>query len=616
MINLLDETTINQIAAGEVVERPFNVVKELIENALDSGATAITVEIKDGGSKLIRITDNGEGIAKEEVRKAFLRHATSKISCADDLNYITSLGFRGEALSSICAVSNIEMISRKEEVLTGFRYLIEGSREISLEEIGAPKGTTVIVRDLFFNTPARKKFLKSNLSEAGMISGLMEHIALSNPSVGFKYIVNGRNVFSTSGNGNIEEIIYRIYGKEIMDSLLPIEFEASYVSITGYIAKSEINRGSRTYENFFVNGRFVSSEELSLAVEEGFRGFLMQHKFPFCVLYLEVDPKTVDVNVHPAKMQIRLANQSIIAEALACEVRNALGRASLIPEAVLMPEEESIEPAKSAPEPFEINRRASADYVYIPESKKPLSIKREASDEEAEDSAAMEALAAYKVSFDKTEGIQSAEQLNVFSEPFLSPKARPRYRLLGQLFKTYWLFEYDEKLYILDQHAAHEKVKFERLFAHNRDKEVFSQPIVPPLVFDLSLKEAAFVKEYSEAFSHLGFEIEDFGSGSIKISAFPVDLYGCDERTFFREILDDLIKNPLKGSFDVVLNRLASMACKAAVKGNTTMSEQEVCALMDELMTLDNPYNCPHGRPTIISMSKYEIEKKFKRITD
>lgn len=603
-INVLDEQTINQIAAGEVVERPLNVVKELTENALDSGADSITVEIKDGGSKLIRVTDNGCGLSESEVRKAFLRHATSKIVCADDLLNITSLGFRGEALSSICAVSSVEMISKEKDKIVGFRYLIEGSEEISLEEIGAPDGTTVIVKDLFFNTPARKKFLKSNISEAGMVSNLMEHLSLSHPDVSIKYVVNGKTIFSTSGNGDIKEVIYRIYGKEIKDKLIPIDIQKDYVSVHGFIAKPEINRGQRSCENFFINGRYIFSDDLSKALEEGYRNFMMQHKFPFCVLYMNVEPSAIDVNVHPSKMEIRLQNRELICEDLTLAVRSLLANVSLIPEAVLVPEEEE-KVVETVPEPFETKRKEAFFYEYQPKTIKPLEIPKVELDEGSSIIKASEQVV-----------IKDVSQINVFDDDFLTPKARKDYHILGQIFKTYWLIEFEEKLYIMDQHAAHEKVRYERLLKHFRDKDIISQPLVPPLIFDITMKEAAIIKEYLFAFNKMGFEIEDFGSGSVAVRSFPVDLYGCNERTFFREILDEISENPLKGDYEVILNKLASMACKAAVKGNMDMSETEVKALLDELLSLDNPYNCPHGRPTIISMSKYEIEKKFKRIVD
>lgn len=616
-INILDEETIDKIAAGEVVERPLNVVKELTENAIDSGADAITVEIKDGGSSLIRVTDNGCGINKSQIKKAFLRHATSKIIKADDLLRISSLGFRGEALSSIAAVSVVEMISKEHDELLGFKYKIEASKEIELIDIGAPDGTTVIVKELFFNVPARKKFLKSNQTEGSYVADMMEHLALSHPEISIKFIQNNRTVFSTSGNGSLKEVVYRIYGKEISEKLIDFQIDNDLFNASGYLGKPEINRSNRNFENYFINGRYVHCDVINQAVEEGYKNFLMQHKFPFVILSFSFNPEVLDVNVHPQKMDIKLSNGEAIYPIIAEAVKKSLSNISLIPSVVLEEvKEEKI--SIKAPEPFETNRikqseNEKQDYRFKlgQEFKPSLSItpKKEAPIVINND---IEDIVVAKTP-DVVE-VKEVSQLNLFDDDFLTKEASEEYEVLGQIFKTYWLIGFKDKLYIMDQHAAHEKVKYERLLVKLKNKTVSSQIINPPCVISLTAKEEAIITENLEAFIGLGFEIEDFGLGSIAIRAVPTDLYGCNEMEFFREILDELVENPLRGNHEVVLNKLASMACKSAVKGNTFMNELEVRALLDELLTLDNPYNCPHGRPTIISMSKYEIDRKFKRV--
>lgn len=634
-IHILDENTIDKIAAGEVVDRPLNVVKELVENAIDSGADAITVEIKDGGISFIRVTDNGCGIPKNQISTAFLRHATSKINNAEDLLAINSLGFRGEALSSICAVSYVEVISKQRESLLGYRYVIEGSKELECTDIGAPDGTTMIIKDLFFNVPARKKFLKSAQTEAGYVSDMMENLSLSHPEISFKFILNGRNIISTNGNGNVREVIYRIYGKEITSALIPFSFSNELCNVSGFLAKPEIVKGNRNFEKFFVNNRFVKYELLNKALEEGYKNFLMQHKFPFAVLHLEIAPNAIDVNVHPSKMEIRMDNSKEIYELIVTKVREVLSEYELIPEVPI--EEKSrnsdvnhIE-VNTVPEPFERNRtilekQNTSDEnkeIVIPAPKKvqvsPLAFKKVTDEEDYayEDTSS---------DFDKKETVETeaiikkesvvSKQLELFEDAFLCPESKEKYVVLGQIFKTYWLIGFEDKLFIMDQHAAHEKVNYERLLKMVKNKTVSGQIISPPVVISVSPSQEASINENMESFNALGFEIEDFGLGSIAIRAIPMDLFGNNETEFFEEILNELTENPLKGSFDIITDKIASMACKAAVKGNTKMSEQEIRALLDELLTLDNPYNCPHGRPTVISMSKYEIDKKFKRIVN
>lgn len=621
VIHLLSQNTIDQIAAGEVVERPRSVVKELTENAIDAGATAISVEIKEGGISLIRVTDNGSGIEKSQIRKAFLRHATSKIEDAQDLPHIQSLGFRGEALSSICAVSQMELITKTQEDFTGIHYQIEGGAECEFSEIGAPKGTTFLVRNLFYNVPARRKFLKQPQTEGSYVADLMEHLALSHPDISIKFIVNGQVRFQTSGNNQLKEVIYRIYGKEVTDHLIDFSLNGKSVHVRGFLGKPEQNRSNRNFEIFFVNGRYVHNDVLQKAVEEGYKQYLMQHKFPFCVLHFEFEPEDIDVNVHPAKMEIRLQHGAEVYAEIAAAIRGRLHEIELIPDVLLTEEKEQTPQIRQAPEPFEVNR------TYMERIQEP--VREMVSEEETPYQAKLSVqkiLGDHPVNTTESDLhhniIKSAEhilvekpvQLDLFEENFVDVKSRESYQILGQIFDTYWLIAFKDKLFIMDQHAAHEKVKYERLVKELKNKTVTSQQITPPVVLHLDSKEEQALLSYRDYFTSLGFEIEEFGTGSVAIRSMPVDLYGCEEMEFFREVLDELCENPMKDQPDVILNKLASMACKAAVKGNNSLTFEEVSALLDEMLTLDNPYHCPHGRPTIISMSKYEIEKKFKRI--
>ena len=641
VIHLLSQNTIDQIAAGEVVERPRSVVKELTENAIDAGATAISVEIKEGGISLIRVTDNGSGIEKSQIRKAFLRHATSKIEDAQDLPHIQSLGFRGEALSSICAVSQMELITKTQEDFTGIHYQIEGGAECEFSEIGAPKGTTFLVRNLFYNVPARRKFLKQPQTEGSYVADLMEHLALSHPDISIKFIVNGQVRFQTSGNNQLKEVIYRIYGKEVTDHLIDFSLNGKSVHVRGFLGKPEQNRSNRNFEIFFVNGRYVHNDVLQKAVEEGYRQYLMQHKFPFCVLHFEFEPEDIDVNVHPAKMEIRLQHGAEVYAEIAAAIRDRLHEIELIPDVLLTEEKEQTPQIRQAPEPFEVNRtymeRIQEPVAEYTRNQRPSGEQYETSRQQPEMVAEEETPYQVKLSVQKILGdhpvnatesdfhhniIKSAEhilvekpvQLDLFEENFVDVKSRESYQILGQIFDTYWLIAFKDKLFIMDQHAAHEKVRYERLLKELKNKTVTSQQITPPVVLHLDSKEEQALLSYRDYFTSLGFEIEEFGTGSVAIRSMPVDLYGCEETEFFREVLDELCENPMKDQPDVILNKLASMACKAAVKGNNSLTLEEVSALLDEMLTLDNPYHCPHGRPTIISMSRYEIEKKFKRI--
>ena len=630
-IQVLDSKTIDKIAAGEVVERPSSVVKELVENAMDAGSTCITVEIRDGGISFIRVTDNGSGIEASQVRSAFLRHATSKISSAEELHDIKSLGFRGEALSSIAAVARVELISKTREALSGVRYLCEGAAETAYGEVGAPDGTTILVRNLFFNTPVRRKFLKQPQTEGSCIVDLMERMALSRPDISFRLTVNGQMKFHTSGSGDLKEVIYRVYGRETAGNLVPVEAETDGIALSGYLGKPVLNRSNRNFENYYINGRYIKSTLLAKAIEEGYSQYLMQHKFPFTVLHFSVDTQMVDVNVHPAKMEVRFTEGERLYRFVSQAVADALKQKEMIPEAVLSDGPDDVSPAdtegrsalsrkESVPEPFEKVR--SRQYQVMEEMKyEPEKPRMQDSlqnpvwnrSKEPENIREKEKNAGFPVE-KAVFPTDAAKQLSLFEEKLLTRENRKEYRILGQIFDTYWLMVFQDKLLIVDQHAAHEKVKYERLIKQFREKSVMSQSLNPPIVVSLTAGEEQVLLKYGNVFAGLGFEIEEFGGSEYALRGVPEDLYGCGEKELFLEVLDELSEAPAGRQPAVVEEKLASMACKAAVKGNSSLRQAEMEALLDELLTLENPYNCPHGRPTIISMSKYEIEKKFKRI--
>ncbi len=647
-ISVLDQTTIDKIAAGEVVERPASIVKELVENAIDADATAITVEIKEGGISFIRITDNGNGIEKEQLPMAFLRHATSKIRQLDDLLSISSLGFRGEALSSIAAVSQVEVITKTHEQFMGARYVIEGGVEKSLEDIGAPDGTTFIIRNLFYNTPARAKFLKTPATEAGYISSFIEQLALSHPHISFKYMLNGQVKLHTSGNNNLKEVIYHVYGRELTKELIEIDVhkEKENFHMHGFIGKPIISRGNRNFENYYINGRYVKSKILMKAIEEGYHTFMMQHKYPFTSLYITMPGDQVDINVHPAKMEVRFANQEEIYQWVYQTILDALRHRELIPEVAFGKETPKVKekPEKvSVAEPFEEKRRIlehkiSRQEEAVPQEKQIL-IPKEKIMERAEKIPELlkeytpESSVQSQVTKEK-EKIQpadsqkprsvlretgdyeskKAEQLELFKEKLLSPSGKQHHRIIGQVFHTYWLVEMQDSLYIIDQHAAHEKVLYERFIRAQKEQHVVSQLLSPPLIISLSLQEQEKMEQYRTVFTNLGFEIESFGGQEYSIRAVPAHLAGFTGEEFFMEILDHLDESLPSQTLELLSDKIATMACKAAVKGNRKLSTMEAEALIDELLELENPYNCPHGRPTIISMTKYELEKKFKRI--
>lgn len=677
MIKVLDQETINKIAAGEVIDRPSSVAKELIENAIDAGATAITVEIKEGGLSFMRITDNGGGIPKADVPTAFIRHATSKIMTIEDLLSVSSLGFRGEALASIAAVSQVECITKTPSDLTGLRYEIHGGREIASEEIGAPTGTTLIVRNLFYNVPARKKFVKTPTTEGGYITDLVTKLALSKPDISFKYIINGSNKIATSGNGKLQDVIYHIYGKDISANLIPVKRSVGNLSVEGYIGKSFVSKGNRSFEHYFVNGRAIRSNIVTKAIEEGYKSFIMIHRFPFTALHFTMDSEKLDVNVHPQKMEFKYADNEQLFDFVKDTVRQSLLQPEMIQDMSLRTAKEqkaiNIEQQKkqttNVPEPFENKARAlrygtaiKKEYEqtkadsFIDNTKQvndDVSIKNDVQSVNNKVSTLNEKEVvndAYskieeQAVVNNTEGIIEKqavvnntdskideqavvnntnnkadvhinEQLSMPIEEFVSPEARKKHRLIGQVFKTYWLIEFDNKLYIMDQHAAHEKVMFEHFMKMASERKVLSQQLMPPKVVHIDSAEHNLLNDHLEFFERTGFEIEDFGDDAIVLRAVPDDIMGIDPQLLFDELINVLKDERGKLSVDFFVEKLSGMACKAAIKGNTEISFAEADELLDEMMTLDNPYNCPHGRPTMISLTKTEVERKFKRIQD
>lgn len=691
-ITVLDENTINQIAAGEVIERPAAVVKELVENSIDAGANAVTVEIKEGGISFIRITDNGSGIEEDDMPRVFLRHSTSKIKSAEDLLSVSSLGFRGEALSSIAAIAQVELVTKTSEAFSGIRYQIAGGEEKSLEHIGCPNGTTFIVRNLFFNTPARRKFLKSPVTEAGYISDLMERLSVSHPNVAFKFINNNQIKLHTSGNSNLKDIIYNVYGRDIASHLVTVDGNSNQLYIEGFIAKPIVSRGNRNYENYFINGRYIKSTLISKAIEEAFRPFSMTHRYPFTCLHLHIPSEFIDVNVHPAKLEIRFKNGEEVYQLVFNTVKSALEGKELIPTVTLSEEDNNKVKTvitEKIPEPFEVNRRmeelesklqpsnsklnhstsnklGSNPYTYnrymdkagayqnsnsIPVSEEAKELVKETeigkfqeviktaspvikesteyNTTNKDDITLNEADIISKVdntaskvddiSPDTNEKVTYVSDSSVpIGKPeqlsFISEEAKESHRIVGQVFSTYWIVEFGDKMYLIDQHAAHEKVLYEKTMKALHEKEYNTQMLEPPVILSLSMREEEVIQKYGKELKSIGFEIEEFGGKEYAVRAVPNDLFGLAQKEILIEMIDELVDEVHNATPEIILEKIASLSCKAAVKGNQRISAQEVSFLIDQLLTLENPYHCPHGRPTIISMSKYELEKKFKRI--
>ncbi len=610
-IELLSQETIDQIAAGEVVDRPSSVVKELVENAIDSGATAITVEIKDGGTSFIRVSDNGCGIPKDQIKVAFLRHSTSKIRDAKDLLSIHSLGFRGEALSSISAVSRMEMITKTADELTGYHYVIEGSREVTLEEIGAPDGTTFLVHSLFFNTPARKKFLKSNTTEGNYIQEIMEHLAISHTEIAFSFLSNEKEKLHTVGNGNLRDVVYQIYGKEMTQAILPVDFSGESFHCHGFIGEPRVNRGNRNYENFFVQGRYVKSGILSKAVETGYQGFVMQHQYPFCILFFEFEDAQVDVNVHPSKMEVRFNNQQDIFLSVEHAVSKRLLNREDIAEVPIVEEEEATDFSSI----YQVETPlVSETPEVLPETKEPVKIKP--SFEPFLKQTMEDAKSSFEAIKEKEVVLAEEKPAEIVYEQqtFLTEESRPQFKIIGQVFDTYWIIEFQEKMYVIDQHAAHEKVLYERTMKTLENHTMTSQMVSPPIIVSLSAVEQEAYERCADAFTKLGFQIEPFGGREYQITGVPGNLFSIDAKALFMDMINQCLDYKPTDTSELILERVASMSCKAAVKGNNHLTYAEIEELIAELLTLDNPYHCPHGRPTIISMTKYELDKKFKRI--
>ena len=660
-IQVLDQITIDKIAAGEVIERPASIVKELVENSIDAKAASVTVEIQDGGISLIRVTDNGSGIEREDIRNAFLRHSTSKIRKVEDLAHIASLGFRGEALSSISAVTRTELITKTKEDTFGTRYVIEGGVEQSLEDAGAPDGTTFLVRQLFYNVPARRKFLKTPMTEAGHVQDLLMRLALSHPEVAFTFINNGQTKMRTSGNGKLKDVIYSIYGREAAANLIELDYSMDGLVMKGYLGKPVITRGNRNFENYFVNGRYVKNAMLSKAIEDAYKDFLMQHKFPFVVIHFQVDGEKIDVNVHPTKMEMRFQRQQDVYNIVYEGVHRTLLEPELIPQVeapapkvISQPKSESpflLKP-KTAPQQMEKKpeeKEEPHDEAYFMKkmkervlsyhqrnssaevAKKEQIFRPQAQAERIKDALARakevekqpqkqaeeqpELIRETPVYETKPVTEEKAEQLNLFEEHLLKREKKAEYKLIGQVFETYWLVEFENSLYIIDQHAAHERVLYERTLKEMKNREFTAQYLSPPIILSLSMQEAQVLNENMDRFTRIGFEIEPFGGEEYAVRAIPDNLFGIAKKELLLEMLDDLADGiSTSMTPELIDEKVASMSCKAAVKGNNRLSAQEADALIGELLLLENPYHCPHGRPTIIAMTQRELEKKFKRI--
>ncbi len=659
-IQVLDQITIDKIAAGEVIERPASIIKELVENAIDAGASAVTVEIKEGGISFIRITDNGCGIPKEEVPLAFLRHSTSKIRSVDDLTTVASLGFRGEALSSIAAIAQVELITKTKDEVTGTRYRIEGGAEKAIEDTGAPDGTTFLVHQIFYNTPARRKFLKTPMTEASHVSELMTRLALSHPEVSIQFINNGQEKLHTSGNGKLKDIIYHVFGRDIANNLLETNERIDGIQVQGFIGKPIISRGNRNYENYFINGRYVKSNIIAKAIEDAYKDFTMQHKYPFTALHFTMDGTDLDVNVHPTKMELRFSNQQGVYNFIYNALKQTLSEPELIPRVELpdakpvvqkinsivetkqvqstmpvmqetkqpaMEEEKNLDyfmkkmrervtayhqqalEVKPTPQPSVVQE--SVNYEALPASQ-PVAVNEPAPEQLT---VAKEPMSEQAVATREKKSVVIEKQLDFFEEKLLTKKAVQEYKIIGQLFETYWLVEFHEQLYIIDQHAAHERVLYEKTLRGMKDREFTSQYLSPPIILNLSMQEEETLNTHMDIFTNIGFEIEPFGGDSYAIRAVPDNLFSIAKKELFTEMLDQLVDGIHSAlAPDIVAEKVASMSCKAAVKGNSRLSAAEVETLIGELLELENPYHCPHGRPTIIAMTKRELEKKFKRI--
>ena len=678
-IHLLDQDTINKIAAGEVIERPMAVVKELIENSIDARANMITIEIKDGGKSLIRITDSGMGIDEKDIKLAFTPHATSKINDAGDLLSVSTLGFRGEALASVASVSQMEMLTKTRDSFNGYRYMIDGGDEKKFEPVGCPEGTTFIIRNLFYNTPARLKFLKTAQTEAGYIGGVIERMALSHPDISFKFINQNQTRLQTSGNGNLKDVIYNIYGRDIASNLLPIDRQELQCRISGFIGKPVISRGNRSYINYFINGRYIKSNIVHRAIEEAYAPYSMQHRYPFTVLHFDINPEYIDVNVHPQKMEVRFTNEKELYKDIYNAVADTLKHREFISEVTFGSEikkqvkevqEEKKHVVKevgkevvpkigqvSLKRPNEEERKRLHEMSIGKTSKPKEELKEEQKEEQKKESKEEKdipikqtdlkkkevytnKIAITKIEENnkadakkeiKNENIKNEEIKNTFKENtaytvrdvkqqslfetgIMSKEKEKDIKIIGQVFSTYWILQFGDSMYMVDQHAAHEKVMYERLMKQIKEKDVAVQMVQPPIVLTLSMLEQQAVEENMDMLNSIGYNIESFGGREYMVTGVPAQWPDIATEELLMEMIDNLTQE--KGNYtpDMLLDKIASMSCKAAVKGGNDLPVEQAYELLKELMQLENPYNCPHGRPTMIRMTQREIEKKFKRI--
>ncbi|HHU89544.1 MAG TPA: DNA mismatch repair endonuclease MutL [Clostridiaceae bacterium] len=629
-IVILDENTANQIAAGEVIERPASVVKEMVENSIDAGATQITVEIRNGGISYIRVTDNGSGIEKDDLEFAFERHATSKIRRIEDLEDLSTMGFRGEALASIASVSQLEVTSKTEDALTGTTLKMEGGRVISIHQTGSPKGTSFIVRNLFYNTPARYKFLKRDSTEAGYISDIIQRLALANPGISFKFIQNNRTQLHTPGNHDLLSVIYSIFGKDIAKSVLPVSYKSEGFVLEGFIGKPEIARGNRNNQSIFLNGRYIKSKVITKALEDAYKTMLMQNKFPFCVLHLKSPAESYDVNVHPQKLEVRFVNESSVYSAVYHGVKGTLLRETGIRE--FEPKTSEIEVKNNPPvniplmEP-RVNRKTrpetSAEFPKqstlfdrMPEI--PVKIEEQDCNVPGEIEKKCYKETHYITENEIIEETKASQEIGTLKETIQTTEKASLQELLnativGQVFDTYILLQCGNNLYIIDQHAAHERIRYEYIKQRHANNQNFSQIMLEPVIIKLTANEYDFVMEKQSAFQSIGFEIEAFGSNTVIIRSIP-DFY---ENSFsvsdFNEILDRWIQTGSAQS-DISDETLYMISCKGALKANRPLSKEEILGLIENLCALENPYTCVHGRPVILTMEKKEFEKRFKRI--
>ena len=650
-INLLDENTSNKIAAGEVVERPSSVVKELIENSIDANARNITIEIEEGGEKLIKIIDDGDGIHPEDIKKAFLPHATSKIKNSSDIFSINTLGFRGEALPSIAAVSKVSLKSKIQEEDFGREIIIEGGEILSFNECGINKGTSIEVKDLFFNVPARKKFLKTSSREASLISDIVSRIALANPSISFKLFNNGKKVLNTYGNSNLLDVTRTIYGKNIGENIIYFEHSEDTLTLYGYIGKEVIARGSRNNQSIFVNGRYIKNRTLVVAVENAFKSFSTVNKFPFFILFIEVYPENIDVNIHPSKAEIKFKDERLIFKKVFDTVHEAL-RNEIFKEFEVKKDEntnfkkdefkeisfdikddyEKKERTKvTLPVDLNYERTYSKDYENIYEKEYSNSSSSKYLEEtktnnnvnynniDSKESNTLNENFTLRENFYKDNVLD--EKISKIPKEDLSNKNSneripkfPPLRIIGQFNKTYILGEYDEVLYMIDQHAAHEKILFEKYFKNIEEGSIIIQPLLVPEIIDLTLDDFSYYEENKEIFKNAGFTLEEFGGNSLALKEVPYFLGKLDAKGLFLNILDNIKELGSGKTSEVKYNKIATMACKAAVKGHDLLSEQEMIKLVEDLRYINDPFHCPHGRPTIIKFTNYDLEKKFRRI--